>query len=519
MNKLYYIILVLMIFTVSFVSSVPINSYVTPTPTTEAGEGGFNYDGMCFTKNESFTFIGVNFVRLLCDNTTIIGLWNVTDGNLLNSTPCISGQTSYNFSYNLGPNENYLVGILGYGDSNYIESTGFPFTDNGITFVGSSSGSIDCDTLDYNRVIDYIITDTNITPPVCTENWTQYLSPTVCNSTGIQTILYSDSNNCGTYDNLPLDNGTISNCTCPESWIQYYSPLECNYTGIQTILYYDSNNCGTTTNLSVDNGTTTSCNCTDNLYYINTSFTKKFQIPSSGAQLGIKILTHKNLNIESVNIMKDSINVTNVMIKDEYYNYLVFSTNRVGNTFYLPYYILSSNTVYYILFNSTISTNTIRAEDTNVSFPYVYSALTILNQSSWDSKNNYTQHNTYIVDYYSMNVTDTICCVESWSRVDSGCVDNTNYTIIYEDLNSCYTTNTLPITTGTIVSCEGYSSNIINHTINIIINLLIVIIVFVIITGILFQFNILSDNIAISIILVSLAIIGILLFIVIIGSV
>lgn len=517
MNKMYYIILVLMIFSVSIVTST--NSYVIPRPDTEAGEGGFNYDGICFNKNVSFTFTGVNFVRLLCDNSTIVGLWNVSSQELLNSTPCINEQTLYNFRHELSPNENYLVGVLGYGDANYAETTNFPFTNNSITFIGSSTGTIDCDTTDYNRVVDYIITDTNFTPPVCVENWTQYYSPTICNSSGIQTKLYTDNNSCGTYDNLPIDNGTIINCTCPESWIQYYSPSECNSSNIHTILYYDNNSCGTTTNLSVDNGTIEYCNCTDNPYFINTSFTKQYQITSSGAQLGIKILTHKNINIESVNIMSGSINVTNIMIKDEYYNYLVFSTNRTGNTFHLPYYILSSNTVYYILFNSTISVGTVRAQDTNVSFPYVFSALTILNQSSWDSKNNYTQRSTYIVDYYSMNVTDTICCVESWSRVDSGCVDDSNYTIIYEDLNKCYTTNTLPITNGTVVSCEGYNSGIINHTINIIINLLIVMIVFIIVTGILFQFNIITDNIAISILLVALAIIGILLFIVIIGSV
>ncbi len=57
---------------------------------------------------------------------------------------------------------------------------------------------------------DGFITTVNVTVEICTENWIQNNS--ACNILDNQTIEYFDSNSCGTFDDLPANNGTILFC-------------------------------------------------------------------------------------------------------------------------------------------------------------------------------------------------------------------------------------------------------------------------------------------------------------------
>lgn len=48
---------------------------------------------------------------------------------------------------------------------------------------------------------------------VCTENWTPINTP--CMNTRQKILIYQDTNNCGTYTNLPANNGTMTTCIPP----------------------------------------------------------------------------------------------------------------------------------------------------------------------------------------------------------------------------------------------------------------------------------------------------------------
>ncbi|MBI2449781.1 hypothetical protein HYV49_05815 [Candidatus Pacearchaeota archaeon] len=59
-----------------------------------------------------------------------------------------------------------------------------------------------------------IIISPIITSPGCEEKWT--CSFTAC-SNGEQTLVCTDQNSCGTFNNIPADNGKVQNCTVPPS--------------------------------------------------------------------------------------------------------------------------------------------------------------------------------------------------------------------------------------------------------------------------------------------------------------
>jgi hypothetical protein len=105
---------------------------------------------------------------------------------------------------------------------------------------------------------------TPYTPP-CVETWIS--NNTVCNGVNYS-VDYYDSNMCGTFTNLPVDNGTIVSC-CSPNWTQNL-PVACD--GILsnfTISYSDSNNCSSNLSLPVNNGSVTSC-CVENFVQNNT---------------------------------------------------------------------------------------------------------------------------------------------------------------------------------------------------------------------------------------------------------
>ena len=99
--------------------------------------------------------------------------------------------------------------------------------------------------------------------PLCTENWLQY--NTSCNGFNY-TILYNDTNQCNTTIDLPLDNGTIINCSlpinCTEVWYQLLS--DC-INGTQNISYIDLASCNTTINYNRIMSTSQNCSTSSNV--------------------------------------------------------------------------------------------------------------------------------------------------------------------------------------------------------------------------------------------------------------
>ena len=94
--------------------------------------------------------------------------------------------------------------------------------------------------------------DENLSIPNCTENWLRDFQECVNYS---RNITYTDLNSCGTFVDLPLDNGTSEYC-CFESWTAQYTACLNNS---RTLFYLDANMCETYDNLPLDNGTVSLC--------------------------------------------------------------------------------------------------------------------------------------------------------------------------------------------------------------------------------------------------------------------
>ena len=91
-------------------------------------------------------------------------------------------------------------------------------------------------------------------PIPCEENW--LTNNTLCNGS-VYVTQYFDNNSCGTFEDLPVDNGTLIPCSlCTESWIANNSV--CNGS-VYVIQYFDGNLCGTYYDLPVSNGSVVDC--------------------------------------------------------------------------------------------------------------------------------------------------------------------------------------------------------------------------------------------------------------------
>lgn len=117
----------------------------------------------------------------------------------------------------------------------------------------------------YNSIELFFNNDTNISEKTscdiynvlntCTEDW--QLSYSICNTSNQKTILYTDLNSCGTFNDLPIDNGTFESCDyCfPDVVTNFNDNCVYNGTEYSTIKSYSDNNyynCCVVTNLSSD---------------------------------------------------------------------------------------------------------------------------------------------------------------------------------------------------------------------------------------------------------------------------
>jgi hypothetical protein len=253
-------------------------------------------------------------------------------------------------------------------------------------FSGFTNEFIGDDSLDY-----YIKSSKE---PLCEENWNKYLEPSTCID-GTQQIRYYDSNNCGTYNNLPSDAGEIISC-CIENWKAQLIPLICN-SGQQQIIYTDQNYCGTSDYLPADNGTYKTC-CVE-------SWTQYLE-PS------------KCLN-----------GTQQILYSDR---------NKCGTSYTIPDNNGTIVDCYYCIENWEKQITPKQCKDGTQLITY-------------------TDKNKCGTTQYLPGDNGTIitCCTESWVKYydPERCTTGTR-TLLYYDKNSCGTIYNLPLNNGTIETCR-----------------------------------------------------------------
>ena len=131
--------------------------------------------------------------------------------------------------------------------SNWVEV----LSDGDLSSVDTSTGKI--------RFKSVLSSDESSTPLIeemrliytaCQENWQVNYGDCLTNDTKLKTHI--DSNNCGTANNLPSDNGTYVECDyCNPNWLEINT--SCNTNNTLTGYFIDNNNCYTQTGLVSDN--------------------------------------------------------------------------------------------------------------------------------------------------------------------------------------------------------------------------------------------------------------------------
>jgi len=120
-----------------------------------------------------------------------------------------------------------------------VANTSIPATDR---FNYIALGDWETSQAGYGGAIGYI--QLTQAPP-CEENWTASYS--MCSVEDEEVLTYIDTNNCGVYDELPSDNGTISSCNyCTASYNE-------NINGcLKTYTWNNYNSCCAVTNIPAD---------------------------------------------------------------------------------------------------------------------------------------------------------------------------------------------------------------------------------------------------------------------------
>jgi len=199
------------------------------------------------------TGISVNYECSYDDYINIQHDQNIDQINLTNESVIIQWTTN-----------NISDSLISYGTNptNLNQSIFSPiYTDNHIITITNLEPTT---TYYYNLTSTYNPEQTtgtyNFTTKIsCVEQWEPYyIDYTICrtNNTIIQEKYYLDANECGTYDFLPIDNGTIEEnyCNyCDPEWIEQTGPqYECQINGTRYVEYADLAYCYYTTGLLED---------------------------------------------------------------------------------------------------------------------------------------------------------------------------------------------------------------------------------------------------------------------------
>jgi hypothetical protein len=171
----------------------------------------------------------------------------------------------------------------------------YNISDNVWYDLTSAIGVSSINSLEYNPSNFYVYVGGNsvfgfYNPIVCTENWIQD-QPSSCDGLiSSYTITYTDSNTCGTSNNLPVDSGTVIPC-CVENWTQQ-SPSTCDGLISEfTINYLDSNTCGTVYQLPMSNGSIIPC-CVGSGCEVKINFTTSgsWTVPYDAKRITVELI-------------------------------------------------------------------------------------------------------------------------------------------------------------------------------------------------------------------------------------
>lgn len=170
-----------------------------------------------------------NFVRRYgysggnCDGTSFVQCYNGTDYETISPISTFSGGSGSCTSYDGSVTQytpldtDYSRGAF-YKDCVNYPSCSFSYGSNG-WFSDASYPSTLAYAVLYEESMFWNVS-LNVSTPInitnCTEIWYAYYNPSTCTN-GSQLKYYIDLNNCNTTTTLPVDNGTITNCTITQA--------------------------------------------------------------------------------------------------------------------------------------------------------------------------------------------------------------------------------------------------------------------------------------------------------------
>lgn len=239
--------------------------------------------------------------------------------------------TPISVNYTINVTETNLVTITNTSGFTYYEYS-LPSGVTTIKFINDGYASV--------SYFDDVRINGTITP-ICVENWvseTNNISSCQTNNTILTQKTYNDNNSCNTYDDLPLDNGTIEEnyCNyCNADWIAHTGGIhECQLNETRYSDYYDANNCYIITGLiedapPLDIGTWVSCT-----YYTNDFTCSIAEQPYLKDKMEYSCILPNSINdyecINSVTYNLDDVLQVNPQIQQKTDSFLGLNNNIEG---------------------------------------------------------------------------------------------------------------------------------------------------------------------------------------------
>lgn len=256
--------------------------------------------------------------QLLASNLSFISAYNTTA--LIVSSPAIRGTDLYIGSSN---GKVYQLDANLISTSKNIFTTGdlvlsSPAVSNDYVYIGSFD----------NKLYQLLASNISATNGGCTENWQPDVNSCQINDTIILT--YTDQNTCGTDNDLPVDNGTISSCNyCSEDIQPVLGTCELNNT--QSVNYTDNNyfSCCSVTGLASD------CDILSSPYNETSTQSCDFLTNDFNCTLDKTPVIHKKINVVCEMTTNDNYSCIVNVYQENGANSTLLSTN--------PEYKLNSN--------------------------------------------------------------------------------------------------------------------------------------------------------------------------------
>lgn len=325
-------------------------------------------------------------------------------------------------------------------------------------------GSIDeCKVWDVKLSDQEVMDDFLTLPPVCQEDWVG--DYTAC-SNEERTLVYTDQNACGTFVDLPLDNGTVQFCglssiqtNLMDDGLHYYNPQHIVYNGVVNNTGNNIFNC----TISVD-GVPDQVDLNIDITQ-NQTYDKDWGEFEDYEQHSIGIVCENAESSENVsyNYIIDTIQPR--IIPTEM-NASVYTKVLDPNPDYQIYFenmnlqeiqVTLTDSGMNVLFDD--HQYPVGSTNETVIVPIDLNSMDAGEYSVYMFAKDFALERTKI---YTFTVED---CPENWMPTYSTCSISDEQVLTYDDLNACGTTSDLPPDNGTISSCN-YCTGIYQETVN-----------------------------------------------------